>query len=493
MKPVIPTLLVTLAFAVAAPAASDESRSIVEVIVAAQRSDVRLPWRHERTAARSGYGVVVDKNKVLTPEDLVRNAVFVEVRRPGEGDKVTAKIRVADCHVNAALLDIEPGTGIESLPAVQWANALAPGAKVRITEFDDAGQPQNGDGRLSEIAVEPLPGSPNAVLTFKVLTDLKLDRIGAPVFQDGKLAGLVMQYEAETQTSVALPAPLLRTFLDDASKPPYKGVATAGVAWTALVDPAKRRFLGLADDNTGVLVLQVIPGSGAAPVLSPGDVILEWGGMPLDAQGYYMDAEFGRLLFPHLVSGRHRPGDTIPAKIMRNKERKDVNLTLTAMDDSQALIPQNVEGREAEYLVDGGLVLRELTADYLMAHGPKWMLSANPRLVNLYLTRAQFPAEPGERVVILAAVLPDPINVGYQTLHDQIVTQVNGQKVRNLKDVFAIVDRDGTIQRLSLMSSPLDLVLDAARVQESNARILKVYRIPELRHRRDERQNANAL
>ena len=477
--------LLALAVVPQLPAATDNHSSVVEIIAVSQRPDVRLPWRRERASTRLGYGVIVGQNQVLTTEDLVRNAMFIEVRRPGSGDKVPATIRVADCHLNAAVLDIEPGTRVGSMPPVQWAENLAPGAKVCIVEFDDAGQAQTGDGRISEIAVDTLPSARTAVLTFRVLSDLKPGRIGVPVFQEDRLAGLTMQYDESTQTSSALPASLLRTFLGDASNPPYKGMATAGIIWAPLIDPAKRRFFGLANDNAGVLVLQVIPGSGAANVLAPSDTIIEWAGAALDSQGYYMDPDYGRLLFPHLVSGRHRPGDSIPVKIVRNKEVKTVNLTLKAIDDSVLLIPPNAENQPAEYVVEGGLVLRELTADYLLAFGAKWMVAANPRLVNLYLTRAQFPAEPGERVVILSAVLPDPINVGYQGMHDQIITHVNGQKVLNLKDVFSILDRDGAIKRVSLLSSALDIVLDASQVKDSNARMAKVYRIPELRHQKN--------
>jgi hypothetical protein len=179
--------------------------------------------------------------------------------------------------------------------------------------------------------------------------------------------------------------------------------------------------------------------------------------------------------------GRRRPGDRVPAVIFRNRERRNVEVRLDAFDDDRALIPLNTEGRPTAYLVEGGLVLRELTADYLQSFGSRWMLGANPRLVHLYLTRAQFPEKPGDRVVILAGVLPDVINKGYQGYRDDVVTHVNGQPVSNLAEVFAIRDRDRCIWRVTTQSQGVDLVLDRTQIDEANRRIAGCYRIPKLR------------
>ena len=127
------------------------------------------------------------------------------------------------------------------------------------------------------------------------------------------------------------------------------------------------------------------------------------------------------------------------------------------------------------------MILRELNADYLLAYGNQWMLKANPRLVNLYLTRAQFPETPGAHVVILADIIPDTINKGYQGYRDDVVTQVNSQAVSNLAEVFSIRKRDGGIWRVTTQSHGVDIVLDRAQLEEANQRIAERYRIPMLR------------
>jgi hypothetical protein len=441
------------------------SRSIVEILVTAQRYDARMPWRLERPVSRAGYGVVIDSGRVITCEDLVRNAVLIEIRRPGTGGKIPATLLQADPRANSALLGLPDRSAPDHLAPVDWEESVAAGTEVNLIQFDPAGQMQTGDGRITEIAVEPLPSAPHSLLTFSVLTDLKMDRIGTPVFHNGRLVGLAMHYDEQSQTSLILPATILKTFLTAAAQPAYEGLATAGVFWTALVDPVKRRYYGLPGADEGVLVLRTIPSSGAAGVLRADDVILEWDGRAVDAQGYYNDPDFGRLSFSHLIASRRRAGETVPVILWRNRQRVSVSVRLDPFSDERALVPLNTEGRQAAYLLEGGLILRELTADYLSAYGPRWMITANPRLVNLTLTRAQFPARPGERVVILSAIVPDIVNKGYE----------------DYRDAFAIRDRDGGIWRIATQSHGVDIVLDPDQLEEANRRISERYRIPQLR------------
>jgi S1-C subfamily serine protease len=452
--------------------------SIVDVLVTAQRPDPRLPWRSERPALRSSYGVVVAPGLIVTTEDTVRNAMLVEIRRPGQPAKITAKVLKADPRVNAALLTIPRDAAAQFIP-LPWDGGVSRNDKVILAQFDNAGQLQTGEGRITETAVSPLPNLPHSVLTFSILSELKMEHTGAPVLNENRLVGLAMRFDPKTQITQALPASLLKRFVEDVTTPPYKGFASAGVFCAPLIDPSKRHFYGLPDNDVGTLILKLTPDSGAAKTLAPGDVILRWDGFDIDSQGFYPDPDFGRLAFSHLIAKRY-PGNTVSCTVLRNHQRLTVDVVLDAYDDSRALIPQNIEGRQAQYLVEGGILLRELTADYLMAPGPRWMVANNPRFVNLFLSRSQFPDKPGDRVVIMADILPDMINKGYQQIHDDIVTKVNGQPISSLKDVFAIRRRDGAITRITLTNMGVDIVLDPAALEEANRRISKQYRIHQL-------------
>jgi hypothetical protein len=280
------------------------------------------------------------------------------------------------------------------------------------------------------------------------------------------------------------PCETLRRFKDDAGQPPYEGVASAGFMWQELVDPAKRAYLGVSGETGGVQVVSCLPGRGAAEALRAGDVILRWDSFDVDALGFYEDPEYGRLALPYLILGRRRPGETVPAVVVRGGRKIETQVRLARWSDDDALIPENIEGRREEYIVEGGLILRDLTAAYFRAFGGDWQRRVDPRLAHLYVTRRHAPERPGDRVVLLSGVLPDAINIGYEGFRDAIVTKVNGRPVRNLRDVFAAAERDGCVSRVTLRSVGADLVLDRDELGAANARLAKQYRIPERAYRR---------
>jgi hypothetical protein len=50
------------------------------------------------------------------------------------------------------------------------------------------------------------------------------------------------------------------------------------------------------------------------------------------------------------------------------------------------------------------------------------------------------PSEEKREVVVLATVLADKVNVGYQDLEDVIIVEVNGKNVAELKDLVEAVE-----------------------------------------------------
>jgi len=458
--------------------------AIVQVIVTFQEYDSFLPWQTKHPADRRGYGVVVGESRVITTESLIRNHKLVELRQPGSGEKVLATVVMSDYQANLALLRI-PGTmKAAGLTPVQIADHVAKGAGLRVLQFDDTSQVQHGDARILQIAMSPLPRSSYRSLAFTLLTDLNINGQGAPVVYEGLLAGLIMNYDHSTLSGKMLPYPVITRFLDDISESPYTGFASAGFLWTSLVSPVKRAYLNVGNIKGGILVLSCLPGTGAAQSLEADDVILECDGYALDNLGFYEDPEFGKLAFSYLIKGRHEPGEVISMRIIRHGAETTVKLKLANHPDGAALIPENVTGHQSEYLITGGFVIRELTGRYLREHGADWERTVDPRLVHLYLTRKHRPECAGDRIVILAAVLPDPINIGYQHFADQIITRLNGRPVTNMADVFNVADTDGSVHRITLQSVGTDLVLDKDELPAADSRLARFYRVPRLRHQR---------
>ena len=454
---------------------------VVDILVTCQSYDEHMPWRLSRPQFRQGYGVVVGEGRVLTTEELVRQATLVELRQPGRATKYPAQVRQADPQLSAALLEVSDAAFRRDLAPVTLATNVVRGSQTRIVQYDDSGLRQEGAGRIVEIGVESLPSAPAAVLTLRVLSDLRVQNHGAPVYsEDGQLAGIMMRYDAQHQTGFVLPAPVLARFLQAAAAPVYVAPPGGGFSCIPLVDAIKRRYFGLTNEVGGVQITDILTNSTVCGVLQPNDVLLRWDGFAIDDQGYYADPEYGRTRLSHAIEGRRSTGEPVPIEFMRNGEHRQAVVTLRPESDADALIPENTTGLPPDYLVENGLVIRELSGRYLHSGG-RSVSSGNLRLSHIYLSRAGQPEQAGDRVVILTGVLPDPVNVGYQELHDEVIAEINGEAVHNLRDVFHILDCDHGIARVALLGHGVDVQLDTAQRAAVNARIAKAYRIPELR------------
>jgi S1-C subfamily serine protease len=451
---------------------------VVQIVTTYQTHNPFIPWQKLAPRARIGFGVLVAPGKVLTTETVVRNQLMIELARARSGAKIPARVIQADPEANLALLEVLDPTQLADLQPIPVA-AAAPDSTLSIAQLDETREFQAGNARLVRILVDGLPEAPFQTLTFKVLVDLDVSAPGAPVIVNDALVGIAMSYDGASRTAMLIPYPALAQFIDDLADGRYDGLASAGFLWQPLVDPVKRRYLGADGVATGVQVLSCLPRSGADGVLQPMDMVLEWDGQSIDNMGYYLDDTFGRLLMPHLIKKR-RPGDTVPVTILRAGKRLTVQMTLSRYNDENAYVPENITATPDDYLVEGGLVMYALSGRWLHAHGRNWQAKANSRLVHLYLTKRVAPEMPGDRIVLLATVLPHDINIGYQHLRTQIVEQINGSPVRNLEDVFRIRARDGNINRLRLKSFGIDLVLDADRIAEANREIREHYNLPAL-------------
>ncbi len=463
-------------------AQTNTNDNIFQVISTCQEYLPYQPWQKNSSSVRYGYGINIGGGKILTTEHLVRNSNLIELRREQRGKKVIAKVIIADPQVDLALLQVIDPPADWPQQSQQLLSEIKLKEDLTILQFDGTYQIQPSKAQLIRISMSSLPSANYSSLSFQVLTDLNVNGEGAPVMKDDLLAGLIISYSDSTRTGYMIPYPVIKQFLEDANKEEYRGFALGGFSWTPLIDPTKRSFFGAPRENIGVQILRCTPDSGAAQVFMKNDVITEMDGYKIDSLGYYNDPVFGRLYFSYIMKGHHIPGETIPVKIIRDGKKIERDLPLTNIKDYTSLIPENIIGKRPEYLISGGFVIRELTGRYLYSYGADWQSRINARLVHYHMTRSMIPAQKGQHLVILAKVLPHPINVDYQGYRNRIITAVNSRPINNMADLFRIIKEDGGLERITLQSVGVDFVLDKEKLEEANIDIMNTYGIPALRY-----------
>jgi S1-C subfamily serine protease len=237
-----------------------------------------------------------------------------------------------------------------------------------------------------------------------------------------------------------------------------------------------REYLGLRPDEGGVRLTRVPRHGSGAGVLEPGDVLLEAGGVSIDATGQFEHPLYGRLSCALLFTEGRQPGEALPLTILRNGARLGVEVTLRRMLPEDERVPPYVVGRGPDYAVIAGLVFQELSGPYLTA-ASEGGRRPMPRLQIAATREGDEPDPVRPRLVILTSVLPDAANLGYQDLRDLIVSTVNGRRVGSLADLrqaFASATGYHVVEFLPGQGTER-IVLDAAEAAAAKERVQKMY------------------
>jgi S1-C subfamily serine protease len=451
---------------------------VVRVNSTNQSYDYARPWEKKSPFPRRGTGAILEGGRVLVTAELVANHNFVELEKPRTGEKTPATVAAVDYDSNLALLEPADPSFLEPLGFFPLATGARVGDQAEILQVESNGEIARTPAKVTTIAVAPYPME-IALLLFRMSAPLqgRDSSFVLPAERDGRLLGLLMRYDARSQTADIIPPPIIAQFLSRFGAGGAPGIPRAGLSFASTRDPRLRDFIGMKEPG-GIYVTEVLADSPAAEAgLRRGDVVLEVAGRVLDSDGLYDDPLHGKILFSHLISSGE-PGDPVPMRILRDGEQSDVTIIPAVKDPSEATSPAHVFDRPPRFLVLGGLVFQELSRAFLREWGSNWRKSAPQRLVYLDATQSELPPDRG-KIVFLSAILPSDDTLGYEGLENLVVTRVNGREIRGLDDLLdATAAHDGAFHRIEFEEDPGFIVLDARRVAENQKSLAGHYGIP---------------
>lgn len=287
------------------------------------------------------------------------------------------------------------------------------------------------------------------------------------------------------------------------------GYPTLGIEMQGLENPALRRFLSLPDSLSGILVTHVSELSCCRPAVQVGDVLTEIDGKSIGDDGTVAfpvellgSAREGgvqrdeRIDMEFLVT-EHQVGDSCTLTLFRKGAIVKSEITLTAPDP---LIPP--EGKRVKrglehlklpsYRLVGGLVLTVLTDALIGAEthlgGTTGTAIASAILAPYFEPPKRFK---DEEAVICGGVLAHGSTVGYEGLIMLRLGSVNGEPVRNLKQVSQVIDTavrngvkareegatEGRYLQLEFERGPI-AVLDTWNLPQDTAEVLELHMVP---------------
>lgn len=452
-------------------------QGVVSVFINGQDPDFGSPWAKQRPWRRRINGLVVTGQRILVHGRRLANHTLIMVEKLGTSKRYEAKVVEVDYEVPLGLLEVEDPEFWEGLEPLPIADDVPAEGDVTICRWLDSGQFEEARAVVKQLGVEDhFPGEVD-LLTLELSSPISASGWGEIVVDNGEVIGITTSSSDDQLPAIA--APVLEQFLDAVESGTYRGFARHGFAWQRLSNDALRERLGMKDGEGGIRVRKVLPHGSAAGVLEPGDVVLEIAGHPIDERGKFDHPEYGRLFFGVLFTDGVFPGDTLPAKVLRDGERLDVQLTLRRMDPEQDVVPRYTYDTSPEWLQVGGLVFEPLTTDYLRRWRTWWQNA--PLRILVAKSRQDVPELEGHRLILLSRVLPDPANLGYHDLQAQLVNKVNGRPVRTMDELRAALDapQNGFHVIELLAGQPATrVVIDALEAKAADARIRERYGLP---------------
>jgi len=408
------------------------SNSVVRVFVSKQEFDTDSPWRKKGVDIHQLTGTVVSGGRVLVTANSILDSTYAEVSKFGESQRYELVPEFIDQEVNLALLKIR-----DPASAGHFEEAAIGGLLSLRTPVDvmgrQGGQLTRMHARVTDISMRKARTSSYDVASYLLDAAGPAPVSSEPVVRNNRLVGIVD--EVGETSAYAIPASIIRHFLSDVNDVKYRGFATLGLETTPLVSPESRKFYEAKDAVGGARVTDIAALGPCGGLIQRNDVLLKVAGHELDDYGRYKHALWGRVSFKYLLNELHG-GEKTSLTILRHGKVNTYSVELARHDSYQYLArpPHRLSGQDS-YLIFGGIVFQELDRTYLESFGYVWKDSAPVDLVLAERRASRTGAAKSANVIVVSRVLADEFNQGYEDLANQIVEQVNGQKIDSLVDV----------------------------------------------------------
>jgi S1-C subfamily serine protease len=267
-----------------------------------------------------GSGVIWSESVIVTNNHVVEGADQVGVVF-ADGSRADARVRATDPLTDLAVLEVDS----TSLPAAEFAETLPRVGELAVAIGNPLGFENTVTAGIVSGIHRAIPGAAQGApaLVDLLQTDAAIspgNSGGALVNSEGTVIGINVAYippEARA-VSIGFAIPSL-TVIDVVEQLLENGEAQhsfLGVEPAELTPQIAERFD--VDAERGVIVLRVVEGSAAeAAGLEEGDLIVSIEGEPLETVEDLL-----------ATLRQHQPGDTVTLEIVREGERRTIDVTL---------------------------------------------------------------------------------------------------------------------------------------------------------------------
>src|SRR5438128_11586700 len=450
-------------------------KSLVRITATAVDPDYRAPWNAGALERGVGAGFVISGNRILTNAHVVANTRYITVERDGDPNKYPAKVQFIANDCDLALITMPAPDFFKNMVPLKFGGIPALESTVSAYGYPIGGERMSvTTGIVSRIDFQLYThSSVDQHLAIQISAQINPGNSGGPVMQDAKVVGVAFQgYSGDVAQGVAymIPTPVINRFLKDVSNGHYDKYVDLALSYSKLQNPAQRKFLGLRDDDRGVLVNAVVEAGPSANILRPGDVLLTIDNHPIASDGN-VELEGERADFQEVVERKFK-GDSVKLDIWRDKQPMTVKIEFLKTAWPYLVQAHSYDVRP-RYVLYGGLLFQPLSLDLMEAYRPTDLRLRH--FFEYFILEQLYLQHPD--VIVLANILPDPINTYLAPYRGGIVDEINGKQLRTLDDLartFAEMPEHFVIR---MIGDGPPLVLDRNKVETARERIKARYNV----------------
>jgi len=405
-------------------------QSVFRITNYQQSPNWQSPWKMKPTNRGLGSGFLIQDNLILTNAHVVSDSRILLVNKISNPEPFLADVVAIAHDSDLALLKVRDANFYQDLTPLELGGIPELRSRVRAYGYPMGGQElSRTEGVVSRIEFGTYihPGIDSHLL---IQTDSAINpgNSGGPVTQSGRAIGVAFQSNLRlNDVGYFIPVPLITRFLSDIEDGKYEGVPEIGIETSSLVNRHYRRYLGLPENTSGILVDRVIPHSSADGVILSGDVLTKIEDKQIDAAGM---VRYGEQQVTFFIEAENRQiGDLLKIQVWRKGKFHNLTLSLKAPPFGAEM--RNSYDELPEYLIFGGLVFIALNRNYIHSPG-----NLTPSLAYEHWYRElERPRTRRDQVILISRVLPSSVNSGYSNLRNFIVTTLNGKSVNSLRDL----------------------------------------------------------
>jgi len=412
--------------------------SVVQIEVVSQGEYYTRPWQRPRPRRSGGSGFYIGKRRLLTNAHVVSDAKNLMLKRADKTKRYQARVLFAAHDCDLAMLTVDDPEFFEGM------TPMVIGARPDLkTTVSTVGYPMGGnrlsitEGVVSRIELQTYAHSgADQHLAIQIDAAINPGNSGGPVMQNGEVVGVAFQGQFLSQNiGYMIPPSVMRHFLTDTADGKYDGYPELGIYTEKLENEALRRYLGVPEGETGIVVLKAMPYASAVGHVKRNDVLVKIDGNVIQNDGTVkIGKEF--LDFSFIVEGK-QVGDTVNLTLRRDGKLVEEAVKLKAW--AARMSPGYIYDQRPQYVVTGGYLFVPLTTNYLRSSRGNEELTFY--MQQYYRTVAK-EGKTREQLVILSRVLPHA-STRYQSYRDAIVARVNGKVPNDFRDFVRLLETPG--------------------------------------------------